>query len=229
MRIDKFLSQMKFCTRKQVKSFLKEHKVVIKQERIISQNYSFDPDNDKIYIDDKYVYYEHPIHLMMHKPKGYISANKDELYPCVIDLIKEPYDRFDFSIAGRLDVDTEGLLILTTDGKLIHEITHPNQHLPKVYEAVLDKVFLHEKDLLEGVIVNDGNQKPYQAIALKVEKNDYKVWITIDEGKFHQVKRMFLSVGYKVLYLKRIQIGKLKLNDLPIGEVRQIKRSELFD
>ena len=229
MRIDKFLSQMKFCTRKQVNSFLKEHKVVIKQERIISQNYSFNPDNDKVYIDDKYVYYEDPIHLMMHKPKGYISANKDALYPCVIDLIKDPYDRFDFSIAGRLDVDTEGLLILTTDGRLIHEITHPNQHLPKVYEAVLDKVFLHEKDLLEGVIVNDGNQKPYQAMALKVEKNDYKVWITIDEGKFHQVKRMFLSVGYKVLYLKRIQIGKLKLNDLPLGEVRQIKRSDLFD
>ncbi len=229
MRIDKFLSQMKYCTRNEVKSFLKNHEVMIDNTRILTQNYSFNSDKEKLFIDQERVYYEFPIHLMLNKPKGYVSAKKDNLYPCVIDLIAPPYNRFDFSIAGRLDVDTEGLLILTTDGKFLHEITHPNYHLPKVYEAVLDRPFSHVNELLEGVMINDAKQVMFEAKALDVKVEGHKVSITIDEGKFHQVKRMFLSVGYKVIYLKRIQIGSLKLNDLQTGDIKQITRSDLYD
>lgn len=229
MRIDKFLSQLNFCTRNEVKAFLKKHEVEIDKKRIISQNHAFDPKTQKVYIDQDLIFYEDPIHLMLNKPKGYVSAKKDNLYPCVIDLITPPYNRFDFSIAGRLDVDTEGLLILTTDGKFLHEITHPNYHLPKVYEAILDKPFEHKEALLNGVMIYDANQIMFEAKALDVEVEDHRVSITIDEGKFHQVKRMFLSVGYKVIYLKRTQVGKLKLNDLEIGEIKQITRSDLYD
>lgn len=229
MRIDKFLSQMKFCTRKEAKSFLQKHELHVDQQRIFEQDYDFDPNNQEVYINQELIYYEDPIHLAMYKPKGYVSAKKDNLYPCVTDLIKAPYDRFDFLIVGRLDVDTEGLLLLTTDGKFLHEITHPNYHLKKTYEAILDKPFTHEKELLKGVQVFDGKQKPYiaKAIDLKVDHN--KVYITIDEGKFHQVKRMFLSVGYKVLYLKRTQIGKLTLGDLEPKLYMQIRKRDLYD
>jgi 16S rRNA pseudouridine516 synthase len=229
MRVDKFLSSMKFCTRKQAKTFLETHEFKIDGKRIFAQNHNFDPDHEKVFIDQHYIYYEYPIHLMLNKPKGYVSANKDEMFPCVTDLIKEPFNRFDFAIAGRLDVDTEGLLILTTDGQFLHEITHPNYHLPKVYEAHLDQVFDHEKELLEGVTILDGKQKPYVAKALDIKTEKDIVYITIDEGKFHQVKRMFSSVGYKVIYLKRIKIGKLTLGDLELGDYLKIERSDLFD
>jgi 16S rRNA pseudouridine516 synthase len=229
MRVDKFLSSMKFCTRKQAKSFLETHEFIVDNKRIYAQNHSFDPNTEKVYIDQMYIYYEFPIHLMLNKPKGYVSANKDEMFPCVTDLIKEPYHRFDFSIAGRLDVDTEGLLILTTDGKFLHEITHPNYHLPKVYEAHLDQPFHHETELLEGVSILDGKQNAYIAKALEIKTHEHIVYITIDEGKFHQVKRMFSSVGYKVIYLKRIKIGKLSLGDLKLGECQKIERRDLVD
>ena len=229
MRIDKFLSQLNYCTRSETKTFLKQHELTIDQKRIMLPNFAFDPNKQKVYINQELVFYEDPIHLMLHKPKGYVSAKKDNLYPCVIDLITPPYNRFDFSIAGRLDVDTEGLLILTTDGKFLHEITHPNYHLPKVYEAILDRPFEHKNELLSGVKIYDANQVMFEAKALDVHVEDQKVLITIDEGKFHQVKRMFLSVGYKVIYLKRIKIGKLALNDLELGMIKQIKRSDLYD
>ena len=229
MRVDKFLSSMKFCTRKQAKTFLETHEFKIDAKRILAQNYTFDPNHEKAFIDQEYIYYEYPNHLMLNKTKGYVSANKDEMFPCVTDLIKEPFNRFDFSIAGRLDVDTEGLLILTTDGQFLHEITHPNYHLPKVYEAHLDQVFHHEQELLEGVTILDGKHKPFVAKALDIKAEKDIVYITIDEGKFHQVKRMFSSVGYKVIYLKRIKIGKLTLSDLELGDYLKIERSDLFD
>ena len=229
MRIDKFLSQMKFCTRNEVKKFLKIHEVKIDDLIITSQQTHVDPLAQKIYVDGKLIYYEDPIHLMLNKPKGYISALKDKLYPSVINLISAPYDRFDFKIVGRLDVDTEGLLILTTDGQFLHEITHPNYHLPKTYEVILDKPLEDAKSLLEGVMIEDGHKNLYLARALNIECDKEKAWITIDEGKFHQVKRMFKEIGYHVLYLKRIQIGNLKLKDLKIGELRQINRSDIYD
>lgn len=228
MRLDKFLSQMKYCSRKQAKSFLKSHKININEHRIMDVTFDFDPNIQKISIDNEIIFYEYPIYLALNKPKGYVSANKDEVYPCVVDLIKYPFSRFDFKIAGRLDVDTEGLILLSTDGKFVHEITHPSHHLAKTYIAVLDKNFADENLLLNGVEIFDGHHKPFIAKALDIKTNQKEVTITIDEGKYHQVKRMFLKVGYEVIYLKRIQIGKLKLHDLLPGTYKQVRKDEIL-
>jgi 16S rRNA pseudouridine516 synthase len=228
MRVDKFLSQMKFCSRKQAKIFLKSHKVVIDNHQIFGGDFNFDPSLQKISIDGEVIFYEDPIYLALNKPKGYVSANKDNMHSCVIDLIKEPYNRFDFKIAGRLDIDTEGLLLLSTDGKFVHEITHPNHHLPKTYIAVLDKKFTDASLLLNGVEIRDGHQEPFIAKALDIKTDGKEVMIVIDEGKFHQVKRMFLKVGYEVIYLKRTQIGNLKLNNLFPGTYRQVRKDEIL-
>jgi 16S rRNA pseudouridine516 synthase len=228
MRVDKFLSQMKFCSRKQAKIFLKSHKVVIDNHQIFGGDFNFDPSLQKISIDGEVIFYEDPIYLALNKPKGYVSANKDNMHSCVIDLIKEPYNRFDFKIAGRLDIDTEGLLLLSTDEKFVHEITHPNHHLPKTYIAVLDKKFTDANLLLNGVEIRDGHQEPFIAKALDIKTDGKEVMIVIDEGKFHQVKRMFLKVGYEVIYLKRTQIGNLKLNNLFPGTYRQVRKDEIL-
>lgn len=228
MRLDKFLSQMKFCTRKQTKAFLKSHKVMINGQQVFEATLSFDPNHEDIYIDDELIFFQDSIHLMLHKPKGYLSANKDEMHRCVVDLIKKPYDRFDFKIAGRLDIDTEGLLLLSTDGSFVHEITHPNAHLSKVYLAILDKEFKHEADLLKGVKILDGRKRFYLAKALDIKTEKQEVTITIDEGKYHQIKRMFSHLDYEVLYLKRLKIGKLELNDLLLGTYKEIRKEDVL-
>ena len=228
MRVDKFLSQMKFCSRKEAKRFLKTRIVTIGSQQIYNVDYSFDPKLEQMIIDDIQVFYQDPIHLMLNKPKGYLSANHDEMHPCVVDLIKAPYDRFDFKIAGRLDIDTEGLLLLSTDGAFVHEITHPNYKCAKTYIAILDKKFIDEEKLLKGVEIIDGRHRKYIARALDIKTNEKEVTMIIDEGKFHQVKRMFLSVGYEVLYLKRTQIGRLSLNELLPGTYKEVRKEEIL-
>jgi 16S rRNA pseudouridine516 synthase len=120
------------------------------------------------------------------------------------------------------------LMLLSTDGKFVHEITHPSHHLVKTYVACLDKKFRDENLLLNGVEIYDGHHNAFIAKALDVKTNENEVIISIDEGKYHQVKRMFLKVGYEVIYLKRIQIGKLKLNDLLPGTYKQVRKDEIL-
>ncbi|HAX03964.1 MAG: hypothetical protein A2Y45_07375 [Tenericutes bacterium GWC2_34_14] len=229
MRIDKFLSQLKFCSRNEAKDFLKSHVVAVSNKRIMNPKDEINPEIFDVIIDGKIVYYKPEIHLMMYKPKGYLSANKDRLHPCAVNLLKDPYTRFDFSIAGRLDLDAEGLLVLTTSGTLVHEITSPKKHLPKVYEVKLDRPFIFDEKLLDGVIIKDAKDELYTAKALDLSISGDDVYITIDEGKFHQVKRMFLAVGYEVTYLKRVSIGNLKLGELKPGEYIEINKEQLYD
>lgn len=229
MRIDKFLSNLKYGTRSEIKIFLKEHQVVYEGIRILSTSFEIDPNIDVIVLDGHTIFYKYPIYLAINKPSGYLSANHDEKYPCVVDLLKEPYHRFDYAIAGRLDLDSEGLLILTTDGAFAHQITLPKSHVPKTYEVHLDRDFNQHTVLRQGVTVKDGRNQDYVAQALMIESKASIAWITIDEGKFHQVKRMFEAVGFLVLKLKRIQIGKLKLNELPSGKYIEFRKEELYD
>lgn len=229
MRIDKLLSHLKYCTRSETKQYLNNHQVMTQGKRILLPHEEVIPERYDLLIDGQKIFYKEEIHLMLYKPKGYISANRDSLHPCATDLIKEPYDRFEFSIAGRLDVDAEGLLILTTSGTLVHEITSPRKHLEKIYEVFLDKPFHHEDELLKGVEILDGNNKQYKARALNVKTEQSIVYITIDEGKFHQVKRMFKKVGYEVMNLKRIQIGALKLSGLTPGDYIEFNKENLYD
>lgn len=229
MRIDKLLSHLKYCTRSEAKQYLNMHTVLVNGKRVLSPGEEVFPERYDITIDGEIMFYKPEIHLMMYKPIGYISANHDRMFPCATDFIKEPYHRFDFSIAGRLDVDAEGLLILTTSGTLVHEITSPRKHLEKIYEVILDKPFRHEKKLMSGVEIQDGKSELYTAKALHIETKGNVCYLTIDEGKFHQVKRMFKAVGYEVLNLKRIQIGALKLGKLAPGEYIEFNKENLYD
>ncbi len=229
MRIDKFLSNLKYGSRSEIKEFLKNHEIVVNNIRIMTPSFDVNPSTEDIYLDSKRVFYQYPIYLKVNKPIGYLSANTDKKYPCVTDLIKEPYNRFDYAIAGRLDLDAEGLMILTTEGAFAHQITMPKSHVPKTYEVLLDHPFNHHKELQSGVVIQDGKHQEYLAKALSIRSLDNQVWITIDEGKFHQIKRMFESVGYLVVKLKRIQIGHLKLGDLASGTYESFEKEELYD
>ncbi len=228
MRIDKFLSQLKYTTRSQAKSFMHQHVITYEGKRVKDPSFKIDPLKD-IMIDEIKVFYKDPIYLALNKPEGYLSATKDMRTPCVVDLLKDPYDRFDFMIAGRLDIDTTGLLLLSTDGMFIHEITHPKKHVDKTYVATLDRPCEDASKLLEGVYIKDDKDQSYFAKASFIEINNDEVTIIIDEGKFHQVKRMFEAIGYRVIQLKRIKIGKLSLNNIPSGEYIEIRKEDIFD
>lgn len=229
MRIDKLLSNLKYGSRKEVKDMLKRRLVSVNGEIVIDSNYQINPTIDEITINDERLIYFEQVSLAINKPTGYVSANKDNLHKTVMELLGKPYDRYDLKIAGRLDLDSEGLIILTTEGDFVHKITAPNNEVFKTYEVVLDKEHCECDKLIAGVWIKDGNNNQYLAKAKEVNmiaKN--KVRIVISEGKFHQVKRMFQAIGCIVLELKRTQIGKLKLENLKPGEYREIRKEEVI-
>jgi 16S rRNA pseudouridine516 synthase len=227
MRIDKYLSDLKIEKRSIVKKYLLSHEVIVNGSRVTSSDYKFEPSQSELSVNGKIIPYIKDMHLVIYKPCGYLSAHKDLLHQTVFSLLEPPYDHYEFKIAGRLDLDAEGLLILTTDGKLVHEITHPKKHLDKVYEVILDKDFIDQDKLLQGVIIKDDFNQPYLATAKDVKVKHQCVTITIDTGKFHQVKRMFQSLGYDVIKLKRTKIGNLDLRDLKEGTYYPFRKEEL--
>ncbi|PKK97071.1 MAG: 16S rRNA pseudouridine(516) synthase [Tenericutes bacterium HGW-Tenericutes-3] len=229
MRIDKFLSNLKYGSRSEIKEFLKSNEISVDGIRIFSVSFEIDPLIETIYMNGSPIFYKYPIYLAINKPIGYLSANHDKMYPCVVDLLKEPYNRFDYAIAGRLDLDAEGLMVLTTDGAFAHQITLPKSHVPKTYEVTLNQAFKHHDALCAGVMIKDGKNEIYKATAIAIKSKDEVVTITIDEGKFHQIKRMFESVGYLVVKLRRTHIGHLYLGDLPEGAYKEFKKEELYD
>lgn len=227
MRIDKYLGDIKVERRSMVKKFLMVHEVLINGQVIKESNHHFDPDQHELMIDGELIPYFKNMNLVLYKPKGYLSAHKDAMHQTVFSLLKAPYDRFNFKIAGRLDLDAEGLLILTTDGKFVHEITHPQKHLDKIYEVTLNKVFNNQESLIKGVMIKDEFNELYLAKAKHIKVMDHLVTLTIDTGKFHQVKRMFQSLDYDVIKLKRVQIGNLTLRDLEEGHYYPFRKEEL--
>src|SRR5690554_6514487 len=230
MRIDRFLSNLKYGSRSEMTKAIKNGLVKINGNVITNSHIKIDPNKDIIHFNDELVYYYDIINIMIYKPIGYLSANKDNLHKVVLDLIEDNYKRLDLKIAGRLDLDSEGLLILTTSGKFAHFITSPNNKINKVYEVILDNDITNYEILLEGVLIKDGKNEEYLAKALDIKKvEDKKYLITLDEGKFHQVKRMFLALNTKVINLKRISIGNLKLGNLKPGEYITFKKEELHD
>ena len=229
MRIDKLLSNLKYGSRHDIKTFLSQVEIKVGNQIIKDPSFNVDPTQDIILIDGHQVFYKDEIHLIFNKPKGFLSAHHDQMHPCLIDLIKEPYHRFDFVMAGRLDLDAEGLMILTTSGSFVHQITHPKYHLEKFYEVILDRDFIESDQLISGVWIKDGKNNPFLAKAISIQVKKNHVTLAIDEGKFHQVKRMFAALDYEVLNLKRIQIGNLTLGELKPGEYREFRKEELYD
>ena len=230
MRLDKFLSNLKYGSRNDIKKLCKDS--VIKVNNIIAKkpDINIDPNVDVVMVYDEEVFYKENITLMMNKPTGYICSNVDELYPSLLRLLEQKYSRFDFKFAGRLDYDTEGLIILSTNGDIIHQITSPRKDLYKTY-YVKTKLPIKNIEVLESPItLLDGKNNEYTTKGAKTTKiSDFELLLSITEGKFHQVKRMLEYIKNEVIYLKRIQIGNLRLpEDLEFGNVIEIDVNDIF-
>ena len=225
MRLDKYLSDCGFGTRKEVKALIKSGRVSVGGELVKDAGISVDS-KIKVEVDGKTAVYREFVYIMMNKPQGYISATEDRNYPVVTDILSSEYSRFAPAPVGRLDIDTEGLLILTNDGKLNHAMTSPKKNVYKKYFAILDKD-ADESDIqafADGMEFKDFTAK---SAVLEICENKKEVYISIAEGKFHQVKRMCGRVGKNVMYLKRVSMGDLKLDEnLKTGEYRELTETE---
>lgn len=230
MRIDKMLANLGFGSRKDVKQLLKSGVVQINNTVIKDSKMHVDPENDVVSLNGEVVEYRQFIYLMMNKPSGVISATEDSKDETVIDLLEMSDVVFEPFPVGRLDKDTEGLLLLTNDGQLAHRLLSPKKHVPKMYYAVIDGV-VTEADVeafKQGVTLDDGYvTKPGELNILKSGIRS-EIELTITEGKFHQVKRMFQAVDKRVVYLKRMTMGPLMLDeDLELGEYRELTEEEI--
>ncbi len=229
-RIDKILSNLGYGSRAELKVYCKKGLVKVNDKVISNPGTQVDTDVDKIEFNNEVVRYREFVYIMMNKPDGYLSATFDKRDPIVLDLIDPSYLTFEPFPVGRLDKDTEGLLVLTNDGQLAHRVLSPKKHVPKTYYAKIEGIVTEEdvKDFEKGVTLDDGYETmPSQ---LKILKSDdlSEIELTIHEGKFHQVKRMFESVGKKVVYLKRLSMGKLILDEtLGLGEYRELTDEEV--
>ena len=229
-RIDKILSNLGYGSRSEIKKYCKQGSVVVNGSEVSNPGTQVDTENDAILFNGEEVIYREYIYLMMNKPDGYISATTDKYDPTVLDLIDLSYLAFEPFPVGRLDKDTEGLLVLTNDGKLSHRVLSPKKHVPKTYYAKIDGVVTEEdvEAFLEGVVLDDGYKTMPSQLNILKSDDESEIELTIHEGKFHQVKRMFESVGKKVVYLKRLSMGNLKLDEsLELGEYRELTDEEV--
>ena len=230
MRLDKFLSSTGVGSRTEIKKIIKAGGVTVNSSACNRAETKIDPEGDTVCLWGEVIKYREFIYLMMNKPKGYVSATFDNRLPTVLDLVPEEYLHFEPFPAGRLDIDTEGLLLLTNDGQLAHSLLSPKKHIPKTYFARV-KGCVTESDIAafkQGLII-DGDIKTKSASLEIISADEIsEINLTITEGKFHQVKRMFEAVGKKVVYLKRTKMNALCLDEtLGLGEVRELTEEEL--
>lgn len=230
MRIDKILANMGYGSRKEVKALLKQGVVKIGDNIVKSPKEHVDLENQVVSVNGDVVEYKEFVYLMMNKPPGVISSTEDSEHETVIGLLEYEDIIFDPFPVGRLDKDTEGLLLITNDGHLAHQLLSPKKHVPKKYYATIDGVVTESdiKTFEQGVTLDDGYEtKPGYLTILKSDEES-EIELVIMEGKFHQVKRMFEAVGKKVTYLKRLEMGPLKLDEeLELGEYRELTDEEL--
>src|SRR5690625_1632107 len=227
MRLDKVLAHMGFGSRKEVKELIKKSKVTVNDYVMKSGKYNVNPYEDEIMVNHIPVDYRKYIYIMLHKPAGFLSATEDVKDQTVVELLDPEFQLFDPFPVGRLDKDTEGLLLLTNDGQLAHELLSPKKEVNKTYLVEVEKNLTTEnvQHFLDGVTLEDG----YQAKPAKLQILDERqAKITITEGKCHQVKRMFKAVGNKVIYLKRLSMGSLQLDEqVKKGNYRELTEDEL--
>lgn len=236
MRLDKLLAHTGFGTRKEVKKIIKDGYIEVNGEIQKNVGLKVDPEIDDIRVGGERIYYEEFVYFMLNKPAGVISATEDYMHETVIDLL-EPADSVqDPHPVGRLDMDTEGLLILTNDGQLTHQLTSPKKQVDKEYYALIEGIVTEEdiKTFNEGIVLIEEDEEyttmpaTLEIFSVDEDANESEINVTIQEGKFHQVKRMFHAVGKEVLYLKRVRMNELKLDEsLPLGEYRRLTEEEL--
>ncbi|MBO2942598.1 rRNA pseudouridine synthase [Paenibacillus sp. F411] len=234
-RLDKVLSNMGWGSRADIKKMVKQGMIVVNNAAVKDPGMQVDPHRDILEVQGERVHYREYMYLMMNKPQGVISATEDKRDKTVIDLLSQDDRWLQPFPVGRLDKDTVGLLLITNDGQLAHELLSPKKHVPKTYEAYVQGN-VDEEDVIrfrEGVTLDDGYTTlpaELKILSREDEADGVKshISLTIHEGKFHQVKRMFEAVGKKVVYLKRISMGSLRLDEaLALGTYRELTSAEL--
>ena len=231
MRIDKYLAEMGQGTRSEIKKLIRSGRVMVDGETVKKPELKIDETTQKVSLDGKQIGYAKKEYYMLHKPAGVISATKDDRDKTVLDLITDK-KRNDLFPVGRLDKDTEGLLLITNDGDLAHRLLAPKKHVDKVYYAKIDGMVTEEdvKRFAEGIDIGAEEEEMTRPAKLDIMKSaeESEIRLTIHEGKFHQVKRMFLAVGKEVTYLKRERMGTLCLDEnLKPGEYRLLTEEEI--
>jgi 16S rRNA pseudouridine516 synthase len=230
MRLDKLLANMGYGSRKEMKKLLKTGLVQVNGQVVKDGKAQVNPEKDQVTCQGEKVEYQEYMYLMMNKPDGVLSATEDLRDRTVVDLLHPEYQHFEVFPVGRLDKDTEGFLLLTNDGKLAHELLSPKKHVPKTYYADIEGVVTEEDQVAfkQGVTLDDGYTTLPAELNILESATQSKIELTIVEGKFHQVKRMFIARGKKVSYLKRLSMGSLQLDpNLKLGEYRELTNEEL--
>lgn len=237
LRIDKYLADCGVGTRSEVKKYIKAKQITVNGEVIMKPEQKIDENVDDVCFKGQLISYEKYVYYLLHKPAGCVTAKQDNMHKTVMEYFPEEIRAKDIAPVGRLDLDTEGLLLFTNDGPLTHHLLSPTHHIPKTYYALLDKeVPASSVELFKnGVDIGDDKLTlPAELVILPVLVNEmgnavYSAELTIHEGRFHQVKRMFEAVGCTVTYLKRLSMGNLTLGELKKGECRKLTEEEIID
>lgn len=229
IRLDKYIASMGYGTRKEVKTAVRKGSAKINGEVVNDPGFGVKAGDVVVYKHKKILYspYEY---FMLNKPGGCITATEDKKQETVIDLLKDTEHRKDLFPVGRLDKDTEGLLLLTNDGDLCHSLLAPKKHVDKVYYARIEGRVTDEdaKAFAEGVIILEDYKTMPAKLDILVSDEQSEIEITIREGKYHQIKEMFKARGHEVVYLKRLSMGPLKLDEeLPLGGYRKLTDTEI--
>ncbi len=230
MRLDKYLCETGFGTRSQVKELLKKGQVMVNGEVVKKPELKINETTDQILCQGKKASYQKNIYLMLHKPAGVVSATEDNREKTVLDLVRPEDRKNGLFPVGRLDKDTEGLLLLTDDGELAHRLLSPKKHVDKTYYAKIDGQVTeeHVKQFREGLDIGDEKKTLPAVLTILLSGPVSEIEVTIHEGRFHQIKRMFEAVGCKVTYLKRLSMGSLVLDKtLTPEEYRPLTEAEL--
>lgn len=230
MRLDKLLANMGYGSRKDVKALLKKKQITLNHIVIRDGSKHISPDQDIIKVQEEIVQYQKYIYIMLNKPPGYISATEDIREKTVIDLLRKDLRHFNPFPVGRLDKDTEGLLLLTNDGELAHQLVSPKKGVKKTYYARINGLVTESdvESFRKGVTLEDGYQAKPARLNILHSDAVSEIEVTITEGKYHQVKRMFESIDMQVIYLRRIRMGNLYLDEiLQLGSYRELTADEL--
>lgn len=230
MRLDKYLAEMGAGTRSEVKKLVRAGRVTINGAVAEKPEQKVDPETDTVCLDGEALLYVAYEYYLFHKPAGCVSATEDKIHKTVMDYLTDTL-RDDLFPVGRLDIDTEGLLLITNDGALAHELLSPAHHVKKTYYArVAGRVTEEDARLFQqGVDIGEEKLTKPAELVILTSGEESEIELTITEGKFHQVKRMFQAVGKEVVYLKRLSMGTLTLPEtlLP-GEYRALTQEELM-
>ena len=229
MRLDKFLVEMGKGTRSQIKEMAKKGRIQVNGAVLKATDEKIDPEKDVVVLDGQRVSYAQTEYFMLNKPAGTVSATEDGKYPTVVSLIGSAL-RKDLFPVGRLDRDTEGLLLLTNDGKLAHYLLSPKRHVDKTYYArIAGQVEPeHVQAFFEGLDIGDEKKTLPADLHILQSGPESEIEVTIREGRYHQVKRMFEAIGCEVTYLKRLSMGSLKLDEsLKCGACMPLTETEI--